>query len=93
MKNAIPAAIAIILITALPAHASDDEKDCPYQSSGQPMEQQQIRARLVEQGYEVRKIEVEDGCYEAYAIDKDGRRVELFINPVSGEARQMKSDD
>lgn len=34
-------------------------------------------------GYkQVRKIEADDGCYEAYALDKDGRRVEIYLDPV-----------
>lgn len=38
----------------------------------------QVRAMLTEQGYEVRKIDFEDGLYEAYAI-KDGKRMEVYV--------------
>ena len=34
---------------------------------------------LTEQGYEVAKIKIEDGMYEAYA-KKDGKRYEVFLN-------------
>jgi hypothetical protein len=93
MKKAVFAAIATAMIAASPALASDDDSECSYQGSGERMEQQQIRARLEEQGYDVRSIKTEDGCYEAYAIDNDGRRVELDIDPVSGETRKMEYDD
>lgn len=39
----------------------------------------QIRALLTGQGYEVGKIKLEDGLYEAYAR-KDGERYEVFMN-------------
>jgi hypothetical protein len=91
MKRTILAAIATAIITASPALASDD--DCGHSATGQRMQQQDVRARLVEQGYDVRRIKLEDGCYEAYAIDRDGRRVELDIDPVSGETRKMDYDD
>lgn len=39
----------------------------------------QIRATLTEQGYEVRKIEKEDGLFEAYAL-KDGKKLEIYLN-------------
>ena len=38
-----------------------------------------IRATLTEQGYDVRKIDVEDGMYEAYAM-KDGKRFEIYLD-------------
>ncbi len=39
----------------------------------------QIREMLTEQGYEVAKIKIEDGMYEAYA-KKDGHKYEVFLN-------------
>jgi hypothetical protein len=39
----------------------------------------QIETLLTEQGYEVAKIKIEDGMYEAYA-KKDGQRYEVFLN-------------
>ena len=38
-----------------------------------------IRTTLTEQGYEVRKIQVEDGNYEAYAL-KDGKKYEIYMD-------------
>ena len=38
-----------------------------------------IREMLTEQGYEVAKIKIEDGLYEAYAR-KDGKKYEVFLN-------------
>lgn len=38
-----------------------------------------IRTQLVADGYEVRKIEAEDGLYEAYAM-KDGQRYEIYFD-------------
>lgn len=39
----------------------------------------QIRQILTEQGFEVGKIKIEDGLYEAYAR-KDGQKFEVFMN-------------
>jgi hypothetical protein len=38
-----------------------------------------IREMLTEQGYEVGKVKIEDGLYEAYAR-KDGKKFEVFLN-------------
>lgn len=40
---------------------------------------QQIKTALTEQGYQVAKIKIEDGFYEAYAR-KDGMRYEVYLD-------------
>lgn len=40
---------------------------------------QRINASLTEQGYQVGKIKIEDGLYEAY-VKKDGMRFEVFLD-------------
>ena len=56
----------------------------------------EVRTRLTKQleadGYEVRKMEAEDGLVEAYAL-KDGKRYELYIDPRTGEVVRKKMDD
>lgn len=51
----------------------------------------QIREMLTEQGYEVAKIKIEDGMYEAYA-KKDGHRYEVFLN-ADFEIVKTEDDD
>ncbi|WP_082342786.1 MULTISPECIES: PepSY domain-containing protein [Shinella] len=36
-------------------------------------------------GLDVRRIKVENGCYEVYAIDAKGAKVETIFNPQTGE--------
>lgn len=40
---------------------------------------QRINASLTEQGYQVGKIKIEDGLYEAY-VKKDGMRLEVYLD-------------
>ncbi len=37
--------------------------------------------KLTADGWKVRQIKTEDGCYEAYAIDREGHRVEAKFDP------------
>ena len=55
----------------------------------QPREK--LQSQLEQQGWKIRSIKTEDGCYEAYAKDADGKRVEIFFNPATFEA--VGSDD
>ena len=40
---------------------------------------QRINASLTKQGYQVGKIKIEDGLYEAY-VKKDGMRLEVYLD-------------
>ncbi len=44
-----------------------------------PATEEAIRTQLTADGYDVRKIETEDGLYEAYAL-KDGERYEIYFD-------------
>lgn len=64
----------LALALALPAAAA-------FASEGTPSAETQAKIRdlLTAQGYDVRKIESEDGQYEAYAL-KDGKKYEVYLN-------------
>ena len=36
-------------------------------------------------GYKVHKSKLKNACGEVYATDKDGKRVELFVDPTNGQ--------
>lgn len=40
---------------------------------------ERIKTELSAQGYDVRKVELEDGMYEAYAL-KDGEKYEIYLD-------------
>lgn len=84
------AALALTLAIAAPTLASDDGARCG-QTTGQWMSLDEARSKVAGMGYDVRKIKREDGCYEVYAIDANGARVEIYLHPVSGEIVKSKN--
>lgn len=80
---AIVAAIALPASLALAAVAAGD-----YAGKTEA----EIAESLKQQGYEVRKVESEDGYLEAYAL-QEGARYEIYIDPASGKVVQIKQDD
>lgn len=76
----------LALALALPAAAA-------FASDGTPSAETQakIRELLTGQGYDVRKIETEDGLYEAYAV-KDGKKYEFYLNDKI-EVVKIEEDD
>ncbi|WP_172329261.1 PepSY domain-containing protein [Mangrovicoccus sp. HB161399] len=48
----------------------------------------EVKATLVSMGYEVRKIEDEDGKIEAYIV-KDKQMGEVYVDPASGVVSKL----
>ena len=55
--------------------------DSGPESGWQPREA--LSKRLVAQGWKIRQIKVDGGCYEVYALDAQGARVEAYFHPVT----------
>lgn len=51
-----------------------------------------LQAKLEAQGWEVRRIKEDGGCWEAYARDADGKRVEAYFHPVTLEPMPIDED-
>lgn len=45
----------------------------------------ELQAELKKAGWTVRKIQIENGCYEVYGFDENAKRVEAFFNPKTFE--------
>jgi hypothetical protein len=77
-------ALALAIAAGSMAHASDDKAVDATKANA-------IKAQLTEQGYEVRKVEMEDGMYEAYAM-KDGERYEIYLDADLKVVKTEKDD-
>ena len=82
MKFSLAALTAILLLTAGPALARDN---CHVpQEKWQPKEK--LQAMLEKQGWHIRQIKTWNGCYEAYATNDKGDRMETFFMPDTFKA-------
>ncbi|AKI03313.1 hypothetical protein IMCC20628_04647 (plasmid) [Hoeflea sp. IMCC20628] len=72
--------------------ARADEDDCTV-----PMAQWQPREAVqrvaAEQGVTVRRIKIDDGCYQINGRDASGRKVEIKVNPQTLEVIDIEYDD
>ena len=66
--------------------ADDDCRD-PV-SDWQPREV--LRQKLEAEGWEVRRIKIDDGCYEVKGLDQDGNKVEAEYAPASLRLRELE---
>ncbi|MBK8070397.1 MAG: PepSY domain-containing protein [Rhodanobacteraceae bacterium] len=42
-----------------------------------------LQKQLTDKGWTVRRIKEDGGCYEVYALDEKGARVEAYFHPVT----------
>jgi len=74
---------------AFPAYADD--------ACFAPMADWQPRAAVVElakaKGWTVRRIKIDDGCYEIVARDAEGRPVEALVNPATLEVLEIEQGE
>ncbi len=55
--------------------------DSGPKSGWQPVEK--LEKMLAEKGWTVRRIKEDGGCYEVYALNEKGERVEAYFHPVT----------
>ena len=76
-------------LAAFPAGTAQAHDDCFV-----PMADWQPRdavARLAEQnGWTVRRIKIDDGCYEIRGSDADGRQIEVTVHPATLEVIEFE---
>jgi len=77
----IAAALAFSAVS-LGAFASTYGGDCTDQPKSKWMNTADVKAKFEQQGYSVGRVKAGGTCYEVYSKDKDGRKIELFVNPV-----------
>ena len=77
------------VLCAAPAHAGDG---CEV-----PMAQWQPRAAVVRlaagKGWELRRIRIDDGCYEVIGRDAAGRDIEVKLDPATLKIVEMEFED
>ena len=76
------AAMAIALSTS--AHATG-RYTCEATDRTTWKTPEQLKASMVANGWEVRHIKEDGGCYEAYGTTPEGQRVEAYFHPVTLE--------
>lgn len=85
--------VSAVLISLAPSIALASDDSCPSVPKDQWMSEAAITEKATALGYDVRSVKEEDGCLEVYAMDKDGKRVEIYFHPGTGEVLKTEADD
>lgn len=79
----------LIAFTGAMAHA---KKDCTDQPKDKWMTEEAFKKLVEGKGYTIRKFKQPGSCYEIYGTNKDGKKVEVYFNPVDGSVVKEEMD-
>jgi hypothetical protein len=71
---------SLALIALMSGSALAASNACSTAPASRYKPQSELTAMLATKGITVRKIKVESGCYEVYAVGKDGKKLNLAYN-------------
>ncbi len=86
-KSLMLASVLATLSVGTLAYADDD--DC-YVPMSQWQSRDAVRDMAEAQGWEVRRIKIDDGCYEVKGYDASGRKIEAKIDPATLAVIEME---
>jgi len=82
----------LTFLVVFPAGAALGDDDCLVpMADWQPRDA--ISRLAAEKGWTVRRIKVDDGCYEIKGQDAEGRRIEVTIHPATLQVIEFEYDD
>jgi hypothetical protein len=89
MKSFVSALALAAIIVSAPAFSTGLATcDSGSQDTWQP--QAKLEEQLKAKGWTVRRIKVDGGCYEVYALNEKGERVEAYFHPQTLESVPTK---
>ncbi|MBA8907915.1 MULTISPECIES: PepSY domain-containing protein [Hyphomicrobiales] len=79
-------------LVALPIGSARADDDC-FIPMADWMPREAVAAMAAELGWTVRRIKIDDGCYEIIGTDAEGRQMEATVNPATLEVMKIEADD
>jgi hypothetical protein len=76
----IYSALTIAAVTTLMTSSAFAAGECSKADAAKFKPQADLETMLAKDGLKVKKVKVEKGCYEVYAIDKAGKKVNVAFN-------------
>lgn len=81
-------------ITAIVSVSALAETQCNYYPENQRLDPVEFQNQLRRQGYQIRQFKISEGnCYEIYARNNMGQRVEIYFDAKTGRPVKSEIDD
>lgn len=84
---------AVALIAAFASNVALADAQCKAQPKDKWQKEADFKKKLTAEGYQIKKFKVSGNCYEIYGKNKDGKKVEIYFDPVSGAPVKTDIED
>ncbi|MBX2837394.1 MAG: PepSY domain-containing protein [Gammaproteobacteria bacterium] len=84
MKTLISLATIALILVPLHSQATGRMK-CDTIDKADWLSESALEEKLVAQGWQVRRMKEDGGCWEVYGTTPEGERVEAYFHPATGE--------
>lgn len=85
MRKIVVFTVAAMILGTAAAQAGSLGRPCTAAPESQWLSVQALQTKIEAQGYKVQKAKLKKACGEFYTVDKDGKQVELFLDPTNGQ--------
>lgn len=90
MRYVIASLIAAAVLSPMAAAAGPA---CTQEAKDKWMSEEAMKAKVAEMGYQkIRTFKTTGSCYEIYGYTKDGKKAEVYFNPVTGAVVKSEID-
>ena len=72
---------ATVLAFAAVGASAQHAEHCEPIPKDQWKPQADLERKLIDMGWKIRRVKIENGCYEVYGTDERGGKVEVFFHP------------
>jgi hypothetical protein len=74
--------ILIVSLVVLAGASANAKKTCTDQPKDKWMSEADFKNKIEGMGYKINKFKQPGTCYEIYGTNKNGKKVEVYFNPV-----------
>jgi hypothetical protein len=85
MKSRLLPIMAAMALAASTPSFGTGLATCDSGSQDTWQSQEKLEKQLTAKGWKVRRIKIDGGCYEVYALNEKGERVEAYFHPQTLE--------
>jgi len=82
--------LLLISLFALSSQVALAKKNCTDEPKEKWMSEADFKKKAEAEGYKIKKFKQPGSCYEIYGWNKEGKKVEVYFNPVDGSVVKSK---
>lgn len=83
-----PILIVLALFSVVPSAFA--KKECTSEPKSKWMSEADFKKKVESEGYTISRFKQPGSCYEIYGTNKEGKKVEIYFNPVDGSIAKEK---